>query len=336
MTISVIGIDIAKRVFQLHGVDDQGRTVLRKRLTRATFLMEMAAHPPCVVGMEAGSGAHHWGRCLAEMGHDVRLMPPQYVRPYVKGNKHDASDAEACCEAVQRPGMRFVPVKSETQQATLMLHRVRDHFIRRRTGAINALRGHLAEFGLVSASQRAGLNQLLLVVEDNGSAIPGEVTELLGMITSEIRAYDRSIAELDKRLKAQCKEADVSRRLREVPGVGPVIATAMPAFLTAGGCFDRASSFAAWLGITPRQHSSGGKERTFGITKRGNTYLRRQLINGARAVVRVARGRKGGMWDWINKMLDRRHFNVVTVAVANKMARIMWSMITKGTDYKMA
>ena len=160
MTISVIGIDIAKRVFQLHGVDDHGRTVLRKRLTRATFLMEMAAHPRCVVGMEAGSGAHHWGRCLTEMGHDVRLMPPQYVRPYVKGNKHDASDTEACCEAVQRPGMRFVPVKSEAQQATLMLHRVRDHFIRRRTGAINALRGHLAEFGLVSASQRAGLNQL--------------------------------------------------------------------------------------------------------------------------------------------------------------------------------
>ena len=336
MTVSVVGIDIAKRVFQLHGVDDHGRTVLRKRLTRATFLIEMAAHPPCVVGMEAGSGAHHWGRCLAEMGHDVRLMPPRYVRPYVKGNKHDASDAEACCEAVQRPGMRFIPVKSEAQQATLMLHRVRDHFIRRRTGAINAPRGHLAEFGLVSASQRAGLNQLLLVVEDSSSAIPGEVTELLGMITSEIRAHDRSIAELDKRLKSQCKAADVSRRLREVPGVGPVIATAMPAFLTAGGSFDRASSFAAWLGITPRQHSSGGKDRTFGITKRGNTYLRRQLINGARAVVRVARGRKGGMWDWINKMLDRRHFNIVTVAVANKMARIMWSMITKGTHYKMA
>lgn len=336
MTIAVIGIDIAKWVFQLHGVDDHGRTVLRKGLTRATFLMEMAAHPPCVVGMEAGSGAHHWGRCLAGMGHDVRLKPPQYVCPYVKVNKHDASDAEACCEAVQRPGMRFVPVKSEAQQATPVLHSVRDHFIRRRTGAINALRGHLAEFGLVSASQRAGLNQLLLVVEDSGSAVPAEVTELLGMITSEIRAYDRSIAELDKRLKAQRKEADVSRRLREVPGVGPVIATAIPAFLTAGGCFDRASSFAAWLGITPRQHSSGGKDRAFGITKCGNTYLRRQLINGARAVVRVARGRKGGIWDWINKMLERRHFNVVTVAVANKMARNMWSMITKGTDYNMA
>ena len=146
MTVSVVGIDIAKRVFQLHGVDDHGRTVLRKRLTRATFLIEMAAHPPCVVGMEAGSGAHHWGRCLAEMGHDVRLMPPQYVRPYVKGNKHDASDAEACCEAVQRPGMRFIPVKSEAQQATLMLHRVRDHFIRRRTGAIKGMSRPMLNF----------------------------------------------------------------------------------------------------------------------------------------------------------------------------------------------
>ncbi len=336
MIVAVIGVDIAKRVFQVHGIDAQGDTVLRKRLTRATFLAEMATHAPCLVGMEAGSGAHHWGRRLAELGHDVRLMPPQYVRPYVKGNKHDAADAEACCEAVQRPGMRFVPVKSEAQQATLMLHRVRDHFIRRRTGAINALRGHLAEFGLVAANQRAGLNQLLTAVEESGAALPGEVTELLRMITAEIRGYDRSIAELDKKLAASCKEDEVSRRLLAMPGVGPVIATAMPAFLTAGGSFDRASSFAAWLGITPRQHSSGGKERTFGITKRGNTYLRRQLINGARAVVRVARGRTGGMWDWINKMLERRHFNIVTVAVANKTARIMWSMITKGTAFRAA
>ncbi|WP_276330415.1 IS110 family transposase [Paracoccus versutus] len=237
-------------------------------------------------------GAVVW---VSVRGRGVRLMPPQYVRPYMKGNKHDASDAEACCEAVQRPGMRFVPAKSEAQQATFMLHRVRDHFIRRRTGTINALRGHLAEFGLVSASQRAGLNLLLMVVEKSNSPLPWEVAELLGMITSEIRGYEQSIAELDKRLKAQCKGADVSRRLREVPGAGPVIATAMPAFLSAGGFFDRASSFSAWLGITPRQHSSGGKERTFGITKRGNTYLRRQLINGARAVVRIARGREGRM-----------------------------------------
>lgn len=336
MTITVIGIDIAKNVFQLHGVDDEGRPVLKKRLTRATFLAELARHPSCLVGLEAGSGAHHWARCLTELGHDVRLMPPQYVRPYVKGNKHDASDAEACCEAVQRPGMRFIPIKSEAQQATLMLHRVRDHFIRRRTGAINALRGHLAEFGLVSASQRAGFNRLLTLVEMAQSELPGEVRDLLQMIAAEIRGYDRSISELDKKLKQICKEEGVSRRLREIPGVGPVIATAIPAFLTASGSFDCASSFAAWLGITPKQHSSGGKERTFGITKRGNTYLRRQLINGARAVVRLARGRSGGIWDWINKMLDRRHFNVVTVAVANKMARIMWAMITKETEFRPA
>ena len=336
MNICVIGVDIAKKVFQVHGIDEHGKIVLKRRVTRAKFLSEMAGYPACLIGLEAGSGAHHWARALAEMGHDVRLMPPQYVRPYLKGNKHDASDAEACCEAVQRPGMRFIPIKSEAQQAILMLHRVRDHFIRRRTGAINALRGHLAEFGLVSASQRAGLNRLLIAVEDAGDDLPGDVGELLQMITAEIRSYDRSIAELDKRLRVQCKAQDVSRRLREIPGVGPVIATAMPAFLTASGSFDCASAFAAWLGITPRQHSSGGRDRTFGITKRGNTYLRRQLINGARAVVRIARGRRGGIWDWINKMLGRRHFNVVTVAVANKMARIMWAMITRGTEFRPA
>jgi len=336
MTIKVIGVDIAKRVFQLHGVDEDGKTVLRKRLTREMFLAEMAQHPACLVGLEAGSGAHHWGRCLLELGHDVRLMPPQYVRPYVKGNKHDASDAEACCEAVQRPGMRFIPIKSEAQQETLMLHRVGDHFIRRRTGAINALRGHLAEFGLVSVTQRTGLNRLLKVVEEGIDVMPSEVAALLQMIATEIRGYDRSINDLDKKLKARCKEDGVSRRLQAIPGVGPVIATAIPAYLAAGGSFNRSSAFAAWLGITPRQHSSGGKERTFGITKRGNTYLRRQLINGARAVVRVARGRRGGIWDWINKMLERRHFNIVTVAVAYKMARIMWAMITRGTEFRPA
>lgn len=336
MSTKVIGVDIAKNVFQIHGVDGEGRTVLKKRLTRATFLAELASYPGCLVGLEAGSGAHHWARCLTDLGHEVRLMPPQYVRPYVKGNKHDAADAEACCEAVQRPGMRFIPIKSEAQQATLMLHRVRDHFIRRRTGAVNALRGHLAEFGLVAASQRAGLNRLLTLVEMADEMLPEEVTKLLQMVVAEIRSYDRSISDLDRQLKQRCKTEDVSRRLCEIPGVGPVIATAIPAFMTAGGSFDRGSAFAAWLGLTPKQHSSGGKERTFGITKRGNTYLRRQLINGARAVVRIARGRAGGIWDWINKMLDRRHFNIVTVAVANKMARVMWAMITRGTDWKTA
>ena len=200
MTIKVIGIDIAKNVFQIHGVDCTGRTVVQKRLRRSAFLIELSRYPACLIGLEVGSGAHHWARCLIDFGHDVRLMPPQYVRPYVKGNKHDASDAAACCEAVQRPDMRFIPVKSEEQQATLMLHRVRDHLIRRRTGAINALRGHLAEFGLVSASQRAGLNRLLTLVEAADDSLSGEVTDLLQMITAEIRGYDRSIAELDKML----------------------------------------------------------------------------------------------------------------------------------------
>jgi transposase len=263
-------------------------------------------------------------------------MPPQYVRPYVKRNKHDVADAAACCEAVQRPDMRFIPIKTIEQQSTLMLHRVRDHFIRRRTGAINALRGHLAEFGMVAASQRAGLNRLLMLVESADRKLPRSCLGLLALITTEIRGYDAAIAGLDKELKAKAREDEVSRRLLVVPGVGPVIATAIPAHMASGGAFTSGRSFAAWLGLTPRQHSSGGRERTFGISKRGNSYLRRQLINGARAVVRVAKGKQGGLWDWVNRLLERRHFNIVTAAVAAKLARIMWAMIARNTTWQAA
>lgn len=334
MSISVIGIDIAKAVFQIHGKDASGNMVMRKRVSRATFLKEMALLPPCLVGLEAGSGAHHWARELIALGHDARLMPPQYVRPYVKRNKHDAADAEACCEAVQRPDMRFIPVKSVEQQSTLLLHRVRDHFIRRRTGAINALRGHLAEFGIVAACQRTGLNRLLELIDMADEVLPADCVELLRLIVSEIRSYDAAIAELDGQLKNKARTDPASRRLMDIPGVGPVIATAIPAHMASGGAFASGRSFAAWLGLTPRQHSSGGKERTFGISKRGNSYLRRQLINGARAVVRVAKGRRGGLGDWINRLLERRHFNVVTAAVAAKLARVMWAMITRGTAWQ--
>ena len=336
MTVTTIGVDIAKSVFHIHGVDASGQVVLRRKVSRNAFLTEMAQLPPCLIGLEAGSGAHHWARELIDLGHEARLMPPQYVRPFVKRNKHDAADAEACCEAVQRPGMRYVPVKSVEQQSVLMLHRVRDHFIRRRTGAINALRGHLAEFGLVAASQRAGLNRLLELVDTANHRLPSECAELLRLITAEIRGYDAEIAKLDRKLKGLAREEDVSRRLCAIPGVGPVIATAIPAHLAAGSEFSSGRSFAAWLGLTPRQHSSGGRERTYGISKRGNSYLRRQLINGARAVVRVAKGRRGALWDWVNRMLERRHFNIVTCAVAAKLARIMWAMIAKSSVWRTA
>ncbi len=336
MTIKTLGIDIAKSVFQLHGIDKDGNAVLQRKLRREEFLRTLSTLEPCLIGMEAGSGAHHWARELTKLGHEVKLMPPQYVRPYVKRNKHDAADAEACCEAVQRPGMRFIHVKSTEQQAKLMLHRVRDHFIRRRTGAINALRGHLAEFGLVSANQRAGLNRLLDIIEKVDPRLPQACTDLLHLIVQEIRSYDEAIQDLDKKLKHLVREDEVSKRLIGIPGVGPVLATAIPAHMQAGGVFESGRCFAAWLGLTPRQHSSGGKEKTFGITKRGNTYLRRQLINGARSVVRVVQQHKGPFWDWVANLLQRRHFNVVTVAVAAKLARIMWSIITKGTTWKNA
>jgi transposase len=336
MSVKVVRLDIAKSVFHIHGVGADGKVLLRKRCARDLFLAEMAKLQPCLVGLEAGSGAHHWARELVKLGHEVRLMPPQYVRPYVKRNKHDAADAEACCEAVQRPGMRFVPIKSVFQQSTLMLHRVRDHFIRRRTGAINALRGHLAEFGLVAASQRAGLNRLLELVDASDDRLPEQCRELLQLITAEIRSYDEAIFGLDRQLKEQSRSDEVSRRLSAIPGIGPIIATAIPAHLVTAGIFGSGRSFAAWLGLTPKQHSSGGRERVFGISKRGNSYLRRQLINGARAVVRVARGRKGYLWDWVNQLLERRHFNIVTAAVAAKLARIMWAMVTKGTTWQAA
>ena len=296
MEVKVVGIDIAKRHFQVHGVSASGAITIRRKLSRDGFLKFLADLSPCLVGLEAGSGTHHWAREIARLGHDVRLMPPQFVRPYVKTNKNDAADAEACCEAVQRPGMRFVPVKSLEQQAAMVLHRVRDHLVRQRTGTINALRGHLAEYGIVAAALRGGLNRLFLIVEaeDNDEHLPGSVKQLLRMLMAEIRTADAHIAELDRKLKDDAKADEACRRLIEVPGIGPVIATIVVATVPDEQRFSSSRHFAAWLGLTPKQHSSGGKERLLGISKRGDAYMRRQFINGARSLVRIASGRTGG------------------------------------------
>jgi transposase len=336
--VKVIGIDIAKRYFQVHGVSASGAVTIRRKISRDGFLKLLADLSPCLVGLEAGSGAHHWAREIARLGHDVKLMPPQFVRPYVKTNKNDAADAEACCEAVQRPGMRFVPVKSLEQQAAMALHRVRDHLVRQRTGTINALRGHLAEYGIVAAALRGGLNQLFSIVqaEDDDEQLPASVKQLLRTLVAEIRAADAHIAELDRKLKDDAKANEACRRLTEVPGIGPVIATAVVAMVPDEQRFSSGRHFAAWLGLTPKQHSSGGKERLLGISKRGDAYMRRQFINGARALVRIASGRTGGYWDWINALLARRAFNVVTVAVANKLARVAWALQAHGTRWKPA
>jgi transposase len=264
-------------------------------------------------------------------------MPPQYVKAYVKTNKHDAADAEACCEAVQRPGMRFVPVKTETQQAILMLHRVRDQLIGQRTATINALRGHLAELGIVAAQRQAGLRQLLAALGDlEDGRVPPLAREVLQVLVTHLRDLEDKIAALDRRLLALTRTNPVCRSLLEVPGIGPVIATAFAATVPDATAFRSGRHLAAWLGLVPKQHATGGKERRLGLSKRGDAYLRRQLIHGARALVKVSQGRSGKLWSWLNGLRARRPFNVVVAAVANKLARIVWAMLSRGEAYRAA
>ena len=334
MDLVTVGLDIAKSMFQLHGTDRLGKPVLRQRLPRSKMLEFFANLPSCRIGLEACGGAHYWARELTKLGHEVRLMPPQYVKPYVKTNKHDAADAEGCCEAVQRPNMRFVPVKTEQQQALLMLHRIRDRLNAERTGTINAIRGHMAEFGIVAAQRGAGMKELLAIISDvDDGRLPSLARELLVLQVEHLRAIEAKLAELDRQVLHQARSDEAARRLAGIPGIGPVIATAMVATVDAK-LFDNGRGFAAWLGLAPRQHASGGKERLLGISKRGDGYLRRQLMHGARSLVRVAAGRERQPWAWINGLLARRHFNVVVAAVANKLARIIWVLLSRDEAYR--
>ena len=334
-SIATIGLDIAKRSFEVHGVDEHGRPALRRRLGRGQVLGFFANLPPCRGGLEACGGAHYWARELTKLGHDVRLMPAQYVKPYVKRNKHDAADAEACCEAVQRPNMRFVPVKTEDQQALLMLHRIRDRLLAERTGTINAIRGHMTEFGIVAATRGRGMAELATIIADVDDArLPPIARELLSAQLDHLRAIEAQIDELDRRLRAQARDHAPTRELVNLPGVGPVVATAMTATVGDARMFANGRGFAAWLGLVPRQHATGGRERLLGISKRGDGYLRRQLMHGARALVRVAKGRETGIHAWINRLLERRHPNVVVAAVANKLARWIWVVLARGVRFE--
>ena len=334
-TSTIIGLDIAKSSFQVHGIAASGRPTLRRKLRRGKVLEFFANLPVCLIGMEACGGAHHWARELTKLGHEVRLMPPQYVKPYVKTNKHDAADAEGCCEAVQRPSMRFVPVKTETQQALLMLHRIRDRLVAERTGTISAIRGHMAEFGIVAARRGLGMKELLAIISDIDDArLPSMARELLVVQVEHLRAIETRIADLDGRLQHQARNDEAARRLTAIPGIGPVIATAMVATVVDAQIFPNGRSFAAWLGLTPRQHATGGRERLLGISKRGDGYLRRQLMHGARSLVRLAAGREGCLWTWIDGLVARRPFNVVVAAVANKLARIIWAMLSRNEAYR--
>jgi len=332
--VATIGLDLAKSVFQVHGVDAEGVAVLRQRLTRARMLKFFARLPPCLIGIEACASSHYWARELIALGHDVKLMPAQYVKPYVKRGKNDAADAEAICEAVTRPTMRFVGIKSPEQQSAMMLHRVRLILSRQRTQLSNALRAHLAEFGIVAPVGRNGIERLLEVIADPADArVPADARMCLEMLVVQLRIVKEQILENDRRIMASARETELGRRLMEVPGVGPLLASAFVATVPDPTIFRSGRNLAAWIGLVPRQNCSGGKERLGGITKAGHRYLRQMLIVGAMAVVRYAQ-RNGAKRPWLVQILARRKAKVAAVALANKTARIIWAMMSSGERYR--
>jgi transposase len=333
MQVSTIGIDLAKNVFQVHGVDAIGKVTLTKKLRRSQVLALFERFPRCLIGMEACATSHHWARELRALGHDVRLMPASYVKAYVKRNKNDAADAAAICEAVTRPSMRFVPLKTAEQQSALMLHRTRDLLVRQRTQLINAMRAHLAELGLVAARGREGVQSLIALVRDNVSQLPDLARSALQAILNQLDALGQQIANIERHLHAQHRVNEVSQRLETIPGIGVIGATAIAATVTDPKVFKSGREFAAWIGLVPRQNSSGGKERLGSISKQGDRYLRRLLVIGATAVIRQARTHPDEH-PWLIQLLARRPAKVVAVALANKTARIAWAVLARGGTYR--
>jgi transposase len=332
--VATIGLEIAKSVFQVHGIDAAGGVVLRRRLGRARVLAFFGQLPRCLVGIEACNTSHYWARELIALGHDVRLMPVQYVKPYVKRGKNDAADAEAICEAVTRPSMRFVPVKSPEQQSVMMLHRVRLMLSRQRTQISNAIRAHLPEFGVVAPVGRMGLDRLLAVVADRDDLrIPADARICLNMLMAQLTVVKEQILENDRRIRESARETELGRRLMEIPSVGPLLASALVASVADLTAFKTGRDLAAWIGLVPKQNSSGGKERLGGISRAGNRYLRQMLVVGAMAVIRHAQ-RHGSKRAWLLQLLARRATKVAAVALANKTARTIWALMTSGERYK--
>jgi len=333
--ITTIGLDLAKLVFQVHGADEGGMPVVRKKLRRGQMLGFFASLSPCLVGMEACGSAHYWARELQALGHEVRLIPPQYVKPFVKTNKNDASDAEAICEALVRPTMRFAPIKSAEQQSVLMLHRARELLVRQKTMLINALRGHCGELGIVVAQGASRVEELIVVIEDHEDArLPGLAREALGSLVEQLRMVQAQIAGLEKKLKAWHRASEASRRLETIPGVGVITATALVATIGDASQFHSGRQLAAWLGLVPRQYSSGGKEKLGRISKRGDGYLRKLLVHGARTVLLWSRRKKENRSVWLEALLARRPTNVVLVAMANKTARVVWALLSRGETFR--
>lgn len=330
--ITRIGIDIAKSVFHVHGVCAAGELQTSRKLRRSQVLAFFDKLAPCLVGMEACATSHYWAREIAALGHEVRLMPPKYVKAYLKRQKNDAADAAAICEAVGRPDMRFVPVKTRDQQAALMLHRARDLLIRQRTMQINAFRAHLAEIGHVAPQGRMGVAGLLGIVEGDDERLTPLEREALSQLAEQIRDTAARIMALEKRILAWHRDCEASRRLETIPGIGPITASVIVASIGDGSTFRNARQFAAWLGLVPRQNSTGGKTRLGPITKWGDSYIRRLLVVSSCALIRYARAKPANE-NWLAKMLTRRPAKVAAVAMANKTARIVWSVLVSGRLY---
>jgi transposase len=335
LAITTVGLDIAKSVFQVHGIDARGSVVVRRQLKRRYVLAFFKKLAPCLIGIEACATSHHWSRELQALGHTVRLIPPAYVKPYVKRQKNDAADAEAICEAVQRPSMRFVPTKTPEQQSCLMLHRTRHLFIRHQTAIINTIRAHLAEFGIVAPVGRNGVEDLLYAVADQRDERIPEVAraclEALGALLSKLKAQ---ILEFDRQINAWHLSNAMSRRLDELPGVGPALATALVASVADPKAFRSGRDFSAWIGLVPKQNSSGGREKLGSITKQGDRYLRSLFTAGALAVIRYAKIHGTKHRPWLARLLERRPTKVAAVALANKIARMAWAMMAKGERYR--
>jgi transposase len=331
--VITIGLDIAKHVFHAHGADERGQKVFSKRISRSGLLAFFGRQPRCVVALEACAGAHHWGRELQRLGHEVRLIPPVYVKPFVKRQKNDAADAEAICEAAQRPSMRFVAVKSEESQASAMVFRGRDLLVGQRTQIINALRGHMAEHGWVAPKGPSHIAKLADLLKDE-DAVPAAARPVLEAMLEMLAELDRRIAVLDREIARRAREDETARRLMTIPGIGPITATALTALAPPPESFAKGRDFAAWLGLVPRQHSSGGKQKLGAISRMGERTLRRLLIIGASAVVLHASRSGAPAGSWLAQMLARKPRMLVTVALANKTARIVWAVLTRNEVYK--